>query len=54
VFSHLLDSSAGCIKLVLMLNPHHHTAGFEDVKTMLSDPDLAPIGGPQLQQVVDK
>jgi hypothetical protein len=32
-----------------MLSP-----GFEDVETLLSDPDLAPIGRQQLQQAVDK
>lgn len=28
--------------------------GFDDVKTMLADADLAPVRGPQLQQLVDK
>ncbi|KAI8474785.1 MAG: hypothetical protein J3K34DRAFT_109787 [Monoraphidium minutum] len=41
------DAALTCVDAVL-------ENGFADVQTMMSDPDLAPLRGPQLQQLVDK
>lgn len=41
------DAALTCLEAVL-------ENGFADVATLQSDPDLAPVSGPQLQQLVDK
>lgn len=34
-------------------SPHHH-AGFDDVRTLRSDPDLRPLQGPALEALINK
>ncbi|GBF96643.1 hypothetical protein Rsub_09276 [Raphidocelis subcapitata] len=41
------DAALTCVDAVL-------ENGFDDVKTLTTDPDLAPIRGPQLQQLIEK
>jgi hypothetical protein len=52
-FPHSLSFSPTTPHPVLLLLLSLPT-GFDDIKTLMSDPDLAPVQGPELQALVNK